>query len=142
MSIPGGYAIARKVLDAWVADGRPGSWAGDSVDDVRIDTGRFKYVMLRVGDGDRSKLVVRGSTAAKYHMNLLEAAKKEYGHLGLDLEPVGGGRIEHDPGMGSLSIYGYSSAFGQAVHDVAAALCVRWMLLYDATGINVSYDGY
>lgn len=47
--------------------------------------------------------------------------------------------MEHDPSQHVLSVYGFSSAFGQAPHDVTAALLRRWLPRHD---ISVGYDGY
>ena len=47
--------------------------------------------------------------------------------------------MEHHPEQRVLSVYGYSSAFGQAPHDVTAALARKWLPLHD---ITVSYEGY
>lgn len=58
---------------------------------------------------------------------------------GLLVEPLGGGRMEHHPDQSVLNVYGYSSAFGQAPHEVTAALLRRWLPFHD---IHVSYDGY
>lgn len=51
----------------------------------------------------------------------------------------GGGRIEHYPEQRVLSVFGFSSAFGQAPHDVTAALLRRWLPF---TEVTCSYDGY
>ena len=48
-------------------------------------------------------------------------------------------RMEHYLEQRMLSIYGYSSAFGQAPHDVSAAVARKWLPLHD---ISVSYKGY
>lgn len=52
---------------------------------------------------------------------------------------AGGGRMEHYASQGVVSIYGFSSAFGQAPHDVTAALLRRWLPRHD---ISVAYNGY
>jgi hypothetical protein len=51
----------------------------------------------------------------------------------------GGGRIEHYSQQRALSVFGFSSAFGQAPHHVTAALLRRWLPLHD---ITASYEGY
>jgi hypothetical protein len=60
----------------------------------------------------------------------------------LKVEPLGGGRIEHYPQQGVVSIYGYSAAFGPAPHEISAALVRKWYPLYDPAAITVSYEGY
>jgi Janus/Ocnus family (Ocnus) len=52
---------------------------------------------------------------------------------------LGGGRISHDPAAATVHVFGYSSAFGPAPHEVAAALLRRWMPLHTVT---TSYEGY
>ncbi len=47
--------------------------------------------------------------------------------------------MEHYASQGVVSIYGFSSAFGQAPHDVTAALLRRWLPRHD---ISVAYNGY
>jgi hypothetical protein len=49
---------------------------------VKIDYGRFKYVLLRVSsrqDAACSKLLVRGDRRADYHDNIFKAAKQSLG---------------------------------------------------------------
>ena len=57
-------------------------------------------------------------------------------------EPLGGGRISHDPDADTINIYGYSSAYGQAPHDLSAAIVRKWFPLYPPGNITVSYEGY
>jgi phosphohistidine phosphatase len=93
----------------------------------------------------RSKLIVRGDARAPYHDDIYKAALREVASLApgaaqqLRVETLGGGRMEHHPHQHLLSIYGYSSAFGQAPHEVTAALARRWLPFHD---VEVSYDGY
>ncbi|KAK9804810.1 hypothetical protein WJX72_006897 [[Myrmecia] bisecta] len=140
-SLPGRYAIARSVITTWLEqdDGSACS-AGDALGEVEIDEGVFKYVLLRVSDAQgSSKLVVRGSAAASWHQDVLDAASREAAQYRLKVEPLGGGRIEHHADTKVISIYGYSSAFGQAPHAVTAGLVRKWFPLHDVT---VSYEGY
>lgn len=53
------------------------------------------------------------------------------------VEPLGGGRIEVQGR--SATIYGYSQTFGQAPHDISAALVRR---CYPLLNVQVSYEGY
>lgn len=39
----------------------------DDIPDVDIDTKRFKYILIKVSEGDRSKYIVRGYSWAAYH---------------------------------------------------------------------------
>lgn len=57
----------------------------------------------------------------------------------VQLKVLGGGRMEHHPDQKVLSIFGYSTGFGQAPHEVTAAIAKRWLPLHDVT---ISYEGY
>jgi len=100
-------------------------------------------VLIRAlsADGKKSTLLIRGDTRAAYHNHILQAAKGEVAAVdpGMRLEVVGGGRMEHHAEQRIISIYGYSAAFGQAPHEVTAALLQRWWPLHD---ITTSYEGY
>lgn len=96
-----------------------------------------------------SRLLVRGDARAAYHDNILQRTRKQLEPTGLQLRPCGGGRIEHHPERRSVSVYGFSSAFGQAPHHVTAELLRRALPLYDhgcgpgeGGAVAVSYTGY
>ncbi len=55
------------------------------------------------------------------------------------MDVLGGGRIEHNAEAASVYVYGYSSAFGPAPHEVSAALLRRWLPLH---AVTLSYEGY
>ena len=55
----------------------------------------------------------------------------------VQVEPLGGGRIEN--GVDQISVFGYSSAFGQAQHELTAALLRR---AYPMAVITTSDMGY
>ena len=38
-----------------------------AVDNIKIDTGRFKYVLIKLYIGEQSKFIVRGFKEAEYH---------------------------------------------------------------------------
>ncbi|KAL4422858.1 hypothetical protein ABPG75_009055 [Micractinium tetrahymenae] len=162
--IPGRYALASRLIRSWL-EGRRAARAADmaaelgeqpasaaavlqalaAIPDVDIDEGSFKYVLLRLStpDGLHSKLLVRGDARAAYHNHVLQATAAEVRaaapEVGLRLETVGGGRIEHYPEQRAAAVYGYSAAFGQAPHHVTAALLRRWLPFHEVTA---SYDGY
>ncbi|KXZ47337.1 hypothetical protein GPECTOR_36g61 [Gonium pectorale] len=161
-NIPGPYSLAYRLITSWVG-ARPGaaaaaagaadSWVGDSIPQVLISgSGTFKYVLMRLWDpsaengGGRSKLLVWGDTRAPYHNDVLQKAKAMARPLGLQVTPLGGGRMRHEPEAGPggvrLEVYGYSAAFGPAPHELVAALVHRWYPLYDRQSITVSYEGY
>lgn len=142
VAIPEEHAIANKIITDWMKKtaSERDAWAGNNIQDVQIDEGRFKYILARVSDGEHSKIVVRGKRGRPYHMNVLEGLKAECSEMGLEATPLGGGRIEHNAATGEIAIYGYSSAFGVAVHDITAALCRRFFPFYDR--IAFEYTGY
>ncbi|EFJ50132.1 hypothetical protein VOLCADRAFT_37182, partial [Volvox carteri f. nagariensis] len=114
---------------------------------VISSSGTFKYVLARLwdpkaeGDG-RSKLLVWGDVRAAYHNDVLQKAKALARPLGLQVTPLGGGRINHDSDARAVQVYGYSAAFGPAPHEVTAAIIHKWFPLYDRQSVTVSYDGY
>jgi hypothetical protein len=165
----GRYSLASRLINGWLSgassadtgpalsprigssggggdSGSGGGWAGDALPQVSLDTGTFKYVLmrLRTPDGSRSKLLVWGDTRAAYHNHVLLAAKSDARAVGLEVDELGGGRIAHEPGpegglAGAVHIYGYSAAFGPAPHEVAAALVRRW---HPFAAVSISYGGY
>lgn len=57
----------------------------------------------------------------------------------LDCEPLGGGRISHEPKEKKIHIYGYSQGYGKADHEVAAKLVKD---AYPGYKITISDEGY
>jgi hypothetical protein len=121
-----------------------GDWSGWRLPAVGLTAGTFKYVLLRVreaGGGGRARLVVRGHAHAAYHNHVLQAAKAEASAVdpGLEVEVLGGGRMEVEVEARRVRVYGYSAAFGPAPHEVTAALLRRWLPLAE---IEWAYEGY
>ncbi|GMH37989.1 hypothetical protein BSKO_05873 [Bryopsis sp. KO-2023] len=145
VTVPGHHSMARRSLESWLrrVEKSENSWRGATISDVAMDAkGRFKYVLLRVSDDQgNSKIVVRGSKKATYHSHLKESFERMESR-GLSVEALGGGRIEHDADQQLISIFGYSSAYGTAVHEIAGVICQRWFPNYDSRMIKVSYEGY
>lgn len=163
--VPGNYSLAHRLIMGWL-NSRPtasmsaaaagsgadtsstSSWLGDLVPQVIIDQGVFKYILLRLTDqqSGRSKLLVRGAAAAAYHNHILQHTKTQVQQIDsqgqLKLDVLGGGRIEHHPEQGVVSVYGYSAAFGPAVHEVTVGLLRRGYPFYEAECITCSYEGY
>lgn len=150
--IPGKYALANRIItdcliqyvnENHIEDLEGISWSGEKVIDIAIDSGTFKYVLLRIYDErtNRSKLIVRGDSRAPYHNDIYQFAKRSLHKIddSLKIDTVGGGRMEHDVQTRTLKIYGHSMAFGQAPHDITADILRRAMPLYE---ISVSYAGY
>ncbi|KAL3162641.1 14 kDa phosphohistidine phosphatase, variant 2 [Trebouxia sp. C0009 RCD-2024] len=131
-------------MHAWLQEAQTHSPL-DQIPDVTIETGVFKYVLLVVTDvaEGRSKLIVRGDRQSGYHMDVYEKANRELAPHKLHVaEPLGGGRIRHDDGAKAITVYGYSSAYGQAPHDLSAALIRQWYPMYTSDNITASYEGY
>lgn len=106
---------------------------------------RFKYVLFRVTSacGEHSKLLVRGYKSCAYHNDVVRATTDEVRGSGLQLSVLGGGRILHEPhGSPRVKVFGFSSAFGPAVHEVSAVIIRRAFPFYDEEDVTVSYDGY
>lgn len=57
----------------------------------------------------------------------------------LDCEPLGGGRISHDPENKKIHIYGYSQGYGKANHETTAKLVKE---AYPGYTITISDEGY
>lgn len=151
--IPGNHSLAHRLIKGWLGastqqqqpGGTHAAWpAGQRVPQVELDDGVMKYVLLRLSDprSGASKLLVRGAAAAAYHNHILQATKAQVAHLGLSVEVLGGGRIEHYPEQQAISVYGYSAAYGPAVHEVTVGLLRRWFPFYEAEHISCSYEGY
>lgn len=99
---------------------------------------------MRLSDpapGGRSKLMCHGAVHAAYHDNIYQPNVTAAARRGLNVDILGGGRIEHRVGE-AVHIYGYSSAFGPAPHEVSAALVRRWFPFYDPRAVKCSYEGY
>jgi Janus/Ocnus family (Ocnus) len=59
--------------------------------------------------------------------------------MAVQVTVLGGGRISHDPAAATAHIYGHSSAFGPAPHELSAVLLRRWLPFHTVT---TSYEGY
>lgn len=95
---------------------------------------------LSAQDSSQSKLIVRGHKSCAYHNDVLQRTKRELHGKGLSLDVCGGGRITHDPAAKRFTIFGYSVAFGPAVHEISAAIIRQQHPFYDQ--VTVSYEGY
>lgn len=94
-------------------------------------------------DAQRSKLVVRGYKRCGYHNDVVQATKEELRGTGLDVDVIGGGRILHEPeSEPRVIVFGFSSAFGAALHEVSAVLVRRAFPMYAEQDVVVSYEGY
>lgn len=153
MRIPGKHAVASSIihdtLDRLECN-RDDKHALDVVSSVDLGPQdlpgvgvrrEMKYVLLRVATRSNgeytSKLIVRGDPRASYHNHIYTQAKAELRQF--DLDVLGGGRIVVDDEIRQISVYGYSAAFGAAVHEVSRTILLQTYPLY---GIGVSYEGY
>lgn len=117
----------------------------ESLKEVDIDEGKFKYVLIRVTDGETTKHLVRGYKWASYHADVFEHVEKQ------ELKPLkksvgprlswscpGGGRILHQ--HKSIKIYGYSQGFGRPDHSISCDLVKKAYPDYES--ITWSDEGY
>lgn len=116
----------------------------ESIPEVKLDNGRFKYVLIKVhdkSDPNRSKLLVRGSASATYHADIYEREmSKIETNSELETECLGGGRIIHNPDCGEIKVFGYSQGYGQADHSKAVEILKRNFPEYKS--ITWSNEGY
>lgn len=92
-------------------------------EDVKIEDGIFKYVLIEVTDPATSerKRIVAGTKSAEFHQEVAEPVLEELEELGLRGEILGGGRIQHNKADKFIKIYGYSVGFpwkDEPMHDV------------------------
>ncbi|KAI1290109.1 14 kDa phosphohistidine phosphatase [Halotydeus destructor] len=118
----------------------------DSLEAADIDTGKFKYVLIKVTQGERERHLVRGYKVAEYHADVLEGVeekelnpiKKQFGDV--TWECVGGGRILHDANHKWINVYGYSMAFGKPDHSITCDILKQKYPDYGS--IQWSDEGY
>ncbi|KAI5632874.1 janus/Ocnus family (Ocnus) domain-containing protein [Phthorimaea operculella] len=114
-----------------------------AVPKVDIDPeGVFKYILLRVYDpklknNDEHITILRGYARCSYHSDIYEEVQIKLEPL--DCEPIGGGRISHDPGVKKIHIYGYSQGYGKANHEDSAKLIKEH---YPDYTVSISDEGY
>jgi len=101
---------------------------------VVIDTGIFKYVLMKVtASSGESRYLVRGTAGAAYHKDVALPYVRRYIADGFGVEILGGGRIFHDAEKKSIRIYGFSFGFPWAPgagHHLSAAV------------VRASFPGY
>lgn len=107
--------------------------------EVDIDTGVFKYMLLKIHDksANDSKTVVRGYISAAWHDDIYEQTNeqmKKYAEI--EVKSLGGGRIKHDAENKIIQIYGYSQGYGLADHKKSADLLKKKYPDYDITWSN------
>ncbi|XP_075991912.1 14 kDa phosphohistidine phosphatase-like [Anticarsia gemmatalis] len=113
----------------------------DGVPKVEIEpTGVFKYVMIKVHDTKHPNVepvtIIRGIQLS-YHSDIYDVVQEKLQPL--DCEPIGGGRISHDPENKKIFIYGYSQSYGRADHELTAKLIKK---AYPDYSISITDDEY
>ncbi|XP_018797528.1 PREDICTED: sex-regulated protein janus-A-like isoform X2 [Bactrocera latifrons] len=113
----------------------------EAVPSVDIEEGVFKYVLIKVYGNDDSlnKNIVRGYADCQWHSDIYDRASESCKGLGLETECLGGGRIEHNPNLKLIKVYGYSQGFGKADHAETRRLLLDKFPLYS---VEISDDGY
>ncbi|XP_011211967.1 sex-regulated protein janus-A [Bactrocera dorsalis] len=113
----------------------------EAVPSVDIEEGVFKYVLIKVYGNDDSlnKNIVRGYADCQWHSDIYDRASESCKGLGLETECLGGGRIEHNPNLKLIKVYGYSQGFGKADHAETRRILLDKFPLYS---IEISDEGY
>ena len=111
------------------------------------DTGRFKYIQIKVSNKKNPedyKIIIRGSSEFPYHkyiyrdfMNKILYEKDKSLFENYNFEPNGGGRI--DIKNKNISVYGYSTVYGQAEHEKTVEILKKF---YPEYNIEWSNEGY
>ncbi|RVE47811.1 hypothetical protein evm_007566 [Chilo suppressalis] len=114
----------------------------ESIPKVDIDpSGVFKYILLKVYGKEKDNqepfvTIVRGYKRCNYHADIFDEVQEKLQPL--DCEPLGGGRISHEPDNKKIHIYGYSQGYGKADHEITAKLVKD---AYPQYTITVSDEG-
>lgn len=153
--IPGKHALANRLINENIDNVRSDCMEScpelNHIPDIVVpleSSCRMKYILLRVSylsnNGSwRSKLILRGDPRAAYHNHIFTATKSEIASIdqskSVHLDVLGGGRIHLDACGKSISVYGFSAAFGQAPHEISGAI-LRARLPFHS--ISVSFEGY
>mmetsp|Transcript_12651 Transcript_12651/g.20450 ORF Transcript_12651/g.20450 Transcript_12651/m.20450 type:complete len:182 (-) Transcript_12651:152-697(-) len=102
----------------------------DSLDGVapfEIDQdAKQKYVLIRVGNGNEERFLVRGKKFAAYHVNAAQATLDILRERGVEYTVLGGGRIRHSNEQKTIDVFGYSYGFpwdgGVKRHDITVSV--------------------
>ena len=122
------------------------------VPDVDIDPdGVFKYILIKLTSPNtegkiQDKNIVRGYASCPYHADIndkvteeLQALKSSNTIRDWRTKVLGGGRINHDSKSKELKVYGYSTGFGPADHQVTVEILKQ---KYGDYKITWSDEGY
>ncbi|CAH1100810.1 unnamed protein product [Psylliodes chrysocephalus] len=125
---------------------RMSSAAISKLKDVDIDAkGVFKYILLKVkvptADGKlEDKTIVRGYAECPFHTDInnkviseLETLKSQKIIQDFGSTVLGGGKIQHDPDKKTINVYGESTGYGKADHQLAVAILKKAYPNYNIT---------
>ncbi|XP_078489231.1 14 kDa phosphohistidine phosphatase-like [Ciona intestinalis] len=110
-----------------------------AIPDVKIETGTFKYIQIKVSSKSSEKIIIRGLVEAEYHADIFDEESPKIEALGFDTICIGGGRIKHEPSCKKIVVYGYSVGFGRAEHSITVD---KLKPHYPGYNITWSNDGY
>ncbi|XP_029473960.1 14 kDa phosphohistidine phosphatase-like [Rhinatrema bivittatum] len=125
------WALGLRACVVEIARQRGGSWGIGrltmaaarglvAVPEVEIDSeGVFKYILVRLKQGEEQRDVVRGTRSAEYHNHIFEKLNPEMEKLGIACKCLGGGKIEHNNKDKKIRVFGESTGYGKADHSVA-----------------------
>ena len=109
---------ARSILQRHAATApAPGAGAAEAFDslvDVVVAAGTWKFVLLECELDGRRKRIVRALQGLKYHAENYDVTAAPLKALGVHVRVVGGGRIKRDDATKTISVYGYSKTFGRS----------------------------
>lgn len=110
---------------------------------VQIDAGCHKYVLIRAQSthGD-DVYIVTSKRGAHYHRDAAEPVLEQLTQAGYtDLDVTGGGRIDCQPSVKKMRIYGFSYGFGLADHAISREVVLEDERYRDFD-VTISNDGY
>ncbi|XP_064650128.1 14 kDa phosphohistidine phosphatase-like [Lineus longissimus] len=112
------------------------------INDVEIEEGTFKYVLIKVKDRSTKqfKHIVRGFCWADFHADIYEDVEEKLHKEGVQCSCPGGGRIKHSPSSKTISVYGYSQGYGRPDHSITVEILKKHYPQYE--DITWSNDGY
>jgi len=110
---------------------------------VDIDEeGVFKYVLLKVWSKESkgaSAVLVRGFKWGVFHRHIFQDMEAKLRALGLEALCLGGGRISKDSTLKKINVYGFSTNYGKADHELTTRLLKEVFTDYEITWSNEGY---
>lgn len=109
------------------------------IPDVDVDKeGRFKYILIKIinkNNPSEEKCIVRGYSRCEWHNDIFAEVEPKVKEAGFTCEVLGGGKLLHHPSEKQLRVFGTSTGYGQADHNVSAQVLKKHYKDY-----NVSVD--